>query len=70
MDDYGPDDVAYHICGCGLCMHYRDGSQAIYDGVIAYVLNDGRVINRFKGEGSRRETRTDEFLSSYRAAVK
>ncbi len=47
-----PDDVDYAIDG---------GWDGIYDGVIVWVLTDGRRINRFRGEGSRREARVDQL---------
>lgn len=47
-----PDDVDYAIDG---------GWYGIYDGVIVWVLTDGRRINRFRGEGSRREARVDRL---------
>lgn len=53
MDEYGPNDISYGIDG---------GYHRIYDGVIIWVLKDGRRINRFRGEGSRREQKIDELL--------
>lgn len=52
-DEYGPDDISYGIDG---------GYERIYDGVIVWVLKDGRLINRFRGEGSHREARIDLFI--------
>lgn len=49
-----PDDVEYGIDG---------GYEGIYDGVIIWVLKDGRIINRFHGEGSRREARIDALIA-------
>ena len=34
----------------------------IYDGTIVWVLKDGTKVNRFRGEGSRREQRIDQFI--------
>lgn len=45
-----PEDVDYAIDG---------GHEGIYDGVIVWVLTDGRQINRFRGSGDRREARID-----------
>lgn len=53
MSEFGPDDISYGIDG---------GYERIYDGVIVWVLKDGRMINRFRGEGSRRERRIDELI--------
>jgi hypothetical protein len=53
-----PDDVHFGIDG---------GYYRIYDGVIIWVLNDGRSINRFRGEGSSRERRIDELIDSLAA---
>ena len=49
-----PDDVEYGIDG---------GYEGIYDGTIIWVLKDGRIINRFRGDGSRREARIDAVIS-------
>lgn len=53
MSDFRMEDVEYGIDG---------GYEGIYDGVIAWVMKDGRVLNRFRGEGSRREALTEEFI--------
>lgn len=54
MSDFNyPDDVEYGIDG---------GYDRIYDGVIIWVLKDGRCINRFRGEGSRREQKIDALI--------
>ena len=48
-----PDDVAmaYELPG-------------VYDGVCAWLLKNGRLVNRFAGEGSRREALTDEWIAT------
>lgn len=61
--DYGHttevnDDIDYGVCGCNMC------GIGIYDGVIVWVLKDGTKVNRFAGEGSRREQRVDDFIAS------
>ncbi len=59
-NDWTMDDVAYGIDG---------GREGIYDGVIVWVLNDGRLINRFAGvEGmERRAARVDDYISGVEA---
>lgn len=54
--DWTMDDVAYGIDG---------GRAGIYDGVIVWVLKDGRHINRWAGkEGfERRAAAVDAWLS-------
>jgi hypothetical protein len=51
------DDVAYGIDG---------GYEGIYDGVIVWVLNDGRRINRFAGVKGmeRRAAAVDAWLAT------
>lgn len=46
-----PDDVDHTI-----------ELPGVYDGVCIWVLKDGRVLNRFAGEGSRRERDTDRYI--------
>lgn len=56
-NDYQPEDILYGIDGgfqSGIC---------IYDGVIAWALKDGRIVNRFRGENSNREKRVDAWLN-------
>ncbi len=47
-----PDDVAmaYELPG-------------VYDGVSVWQLKNGRMVNRFAGEGSRREALIDEWIA-------
>lgn len=61
-NDWTMDDVAHGIDGS------RDG---IYDGVIVWVLKDGRRINRFAGvKGTeRRAARIDAWLANTEGAA-
>lgn len=60
--DYKQEDIAYGIDG---------GYEGIYDGVIVWVLKDGRRINRFAGvEGmERRAARVDAWLANTEGAA-
>lgn len=48
--------IDYLVCGCSMC------GIGIYDGWIVLVKTDGTKVNRFAGEGSRREQRVDQFI--------
>lgn len=50
-------EIDYGVCGCHMC------GIGISDGIIVWVLKDGTKVNRFRGEGSRREERVDEFIA-------
>ena len=50
------EEIDYGVCGCNMC------GIGIYDGIIVGVKKDGTKVNRFRGEGSRREQRVDEFI--------
>jgi hypothetical protein len=49
-----PDDVATAI-----------EIRGVYDGVCIWVLNDGRWINRFEGDGGRREQAIDRYIAEH-----
>ncbi|AEQ20975.1 hypothetical protein E3_0610 [Rhodococcus phage E3] len=51
-----PDDVDHSIELSG-----------VYDGVCIWVLKDGRLINQFAGEGSRRERAVDSYIETAKA---
>ena len=61
-DDWTMDDVAYGIDG---------GYEGIYDGVIVWVLNDGRRINRWANEEGfeRRAAAVDAWLATAEGAA-
>lgn len=42
--------------------------RGVYDGVCIWVLKDGRWINRWEGEGGRRERLTAEYIRANRPA--
>lgn len=46
-------DIEYGIDG---------GRDGIYDGIIVWVLKDGRIVNRFRGENSVRERKIDDYI--------
>lgn len=50
------ENIDYGVCGCHMC------GIGIYDGIIVWVMKDGTRVNRFRGEGSNREQRTDRFI--------
>lgn len=52
------DELDYGVCGCNMC------GVGIYDGIIVWVLKDGTKVNRFRGEGSHREQRVQDFIAS------
>lgn len=53
-------DVDYGIDG---------GWLGIFDGVIVWVMNDGTMINRFEGEGTRREQRVAHYIRGLRGGM-
>jgi hypothetical protein len=53
-EDYSEDDIAYGV-----------ELQGVYDGVAYWVLHDGRWVNLFRGEGSRREQLVDEHIAKH-----
>lgn len=61
MSDYTREDIEYGIDG---------GFYRIYDGVIIWVLKDGRYVNRFRGDGSRREAKIDELIEELTTQAK
>lgn len=60
--DYKQEDIAYGIDG---------GRVGIYDGVIVWVLKDGRHINRFAGVKGcgRLAARIDAWLANTEGAA-
>jgi len=54
-DEFRMEDVEFGVDG---------GYEGIYDGVIYWVMKDGRLINRFRGEGSRRERRINDLIEA------
>ena len=56
MNEIDQSKVDYEVCGCRMC------GIDIFPGIIVLVLKDGTKVNRFRGEGSTREQRVDEFI--------
>ena len=51
-------EIDYGVCGCSMC------GIGVYDGIIVWVLKDGTKVNRFRGEGSYREERVNQFIAN------